>query len=145
MGALNYLRIAKYAQRVRNKLLKNRTHRSRSKSLPHTMFRILKFVKKECRNIRKKHGKRVLAFHAKFRKRKSRMTQSNFQKLLLSDENMAVLRAELTEDTTDPNADRAESAEDRRPRPRRSRLSVMAEVHRILGLTLDGVADYLSS
>merc|ERR1711964_565239 len=82
--------------------------RDRAESVPFltTSFRVLKLAQKSCPPVRKKHGKRALAFHAKFTERKSRMTQCHLQ---LSAKDMTELRTELTEEATDPNADRAES------------------------------------
>merc|ERR1711964_433748 len=120
--------------------------RNRAESVPFltTSFRVLKLAQKSCRPVRKKHGKRALAFHAKFTERKSRMTQCHLQ---LSEKDMTELRTELTEEATDQSADRVDSAEDRRSGPEdplAKMKRVLDEVHLLLGMSLDGIVDYLS-
>merc|ERR1711964_749959 len=68
-----------------------------------------KLARQSCRQVRKKHGKRALAFHTKFTERKSRMAQCHLQ---LSEKDMTELRTELTEEVTEPSADRAAPAEE---------------------------------
>merc|ERR1711964_307806 len=94
-----------------------------------------KLARQSCRQVRKKHGKRALAFHTKFTERKRRMTQCHHQ---LSEK-----------DITEPSADRAAPAEDRRPRrsgpenPLAKAKRVLDEVHLLLGMSLEGIHDYL--
>jgi len=119
-AALNYLRMTNFVQRLRV-FQQTRAHSvfARANSVPLELpradsvqcatFRILRLAKKECRMVRKKHGKRALAFHAQFMERKRRMTQSDIE---LSEKDMAELRAGLS--TTDPNEHDAVTTKTRR-------------------------------